>query len=326
MKKLVLYPLMFVVVFLISYKITVDAIKPDKVHRTKILIGTVVDIQVKSEDEKEAYAAIEEAFKEMKRIETMFTNRNGEGEIFRINEGWDSLFYPEDELKKLIQYSDNLWRITGGAFDISLQQLIDAWGFENEPGLPAEDAVAKALASSGLDNLIYDGEKYIRRNKIKLNFGAIAKGYAVDRAIDVLKRHGIKEALVDAGGEIKTIGGEWRVGIKDPDNKDNILYVVDLKGKSVATSGDYEQYFEKDNIRYHHILDPATGYPGNKCRSVSVISGENYFADGLATGIFIMGADKGMELVEKIEGTEALIIDIHGKTWMSSGFNNYLIR
>jgi FAD:protein FMN transferase len=326
MKKLILYPALFVLVFLAGYKIAVDQVSDDNTSRTRILLGTVVNIQVSGEDEETASSAIEAAFNEIKRIEMLFSNHSNEGYVHRINNRIDSVIMVDTELYSLMKKSDSLYHLTGGAFDISLQQVVELWGFEDKPSLPGEAALRNVLNSCGWDKVRLQNGKYIRSTGVKLNFGAVAKGYAVDRAVDMLKKHEIKRALVDAGGEIKTIGDGWKVGIQDPNNQDGVLYVLDLKGMSTATSGDYEQYFEEDGIRYHHILDPSTGYPGRKCRSVTVISEENYYADGLATGVFIMGPDEGMKLIERTEGTEALIIDEHGKITMSSGFNNFLIR
>jgi FAD:protein FMN transferase len=326
MKKLILYPALFILLFLVAYKIAVDSVRPEKISRTKILMGTVVDIQVRNGDEEAASAAMEAAFNEIKRVEVIFSSMDKEGYIYNINESADSVIPTMGELNTILQASKQLNHLTKGAFDISLQNLIELWGFEKKPVLPTEADIKNALMSAGWDNLEIQNENIVKRNNVRLNFGAIAKGYAVDRAVDVLLKHGMTDALVDAGGEIKTTGGDWRVGVQDPDGIDRLLYILDLKGKSVATSGDYEQYLEKDGKKYHHILNPFTGYPGDKCKSVTIISDENYFADGLATGVFIMGPEEGLVLVEQIEGTEALIIDNQGKTWLSSGFNNYLIR
>ena len=129
-----------------------------------------------------------------------------------------------------------------------------------------------------------------------LNFGAIAKGYAVDKAIDVLKTLGIKEALVNAGGEISVIGNDWIVGIQHPREINSIIKKIKLDGFTVATSGDYEQYFEVDGNRYHHILDPKTGYPSKGLRSVTIINKLNAIADALATAVFVMGKENGIKI------------------------------
>ncbi len=150
------------------------------------------------------------------------------------------------------------------------------------------------------------------------------KEKAVQKAIEVLKKSGITEALVNAGGEISVIGSDWKVGIQHPRDEREIIAAVKLKDITVATSGDYEQYFEQDGIRYHHIIDPKTGYPARGLQSVTVINQSNTFADALATAVFVMGNEKGMKLIESLDNTEAMIIDDKGKIFYSSGFKKFL--
>jgi len=242
-----------------------------------------------------------------------------------IRDSNDTLFNLSEDAERVLRYCDSLWKITGGTFDVSLFELMKAWGFTGEPSFPGNEKIQTALGKSGWSKVSF-GNGIIRKGNLKFDFGAVAKGYAVDKAVEILKKNGIKEALVDAGGEIKSTDGNWKIGIQDPVNPGNIILVLKLDGMSVATSGDYEQYFEHEGKRYHHILDPATGYPGNKCKSVTVISKENYWADGLATGIFIMGASEGISLVKELRNTEAMIIDSSGKKWMSSGFEKFIVR
>ena len=168
--------------------------------------------------------------------------------------------------------------------------------------------------------------RLIKQKKVGLNFGAIAKGYAVDRAIDVLKTLGIKEALVNAGGEISVIGNDWIVGIQHPREINSIIKKIKLDGFTVATSGDYEQYFEVDGNRYHHILDPKTGYPSKGLQSVTIINKSNAIADALATAVFVMGKENGIKLIESLDDTEAMIIDDEGKIFYSSGFEKFLVK
>jgi thiamine biosynthesis lipoprotein len=326
MKKIIFYMAAAVILFVIGYKLAVGPKKAGITQRTRILMGTVVGIQVRNEEEESANSAINEAFDEIKKIDLLFSAYDSSGTVFSMNLSSDSVFIAEGDIKKVLEYSDSLWRLTGGAFDVSLHNLTVAWGFNIEPSYPGEEKILTAKNSSGWDKTDLKDSKFIKRKDIKLNFGAIAKGYAVDRAVEVLRRNGIEEALVDAGGEIKTIGGEWKVGVQDPSDSYEVIKVLKLDGMSVATSGDYENYFEYQGKRYHHILDPATGYPGDKCRSVTVIARDNYFADGLATGIFVMGPEKGIELAEGLKDTEVMIVDSRGKIQMSSGFKNYIVR
>ena len=167
--------------------------------------------------------------------------------------------------------------------------------------------------------------KIIKKENVGLNFGAIAKGYAVDKAIDVLKKHEIKEALVNAGGEISVIGNDWIVGVQHPRENNSIIKKIKLAGFTVATSGDYEQYFTVAGNRYHHILDPKSGYPSKGLQSATIINKSNSIADALATSVFVMGKENGLKLIETLDGTEAMLIDSEGKIFYSSGFENFLI-
>jgi thiamine biosynthesis lipoprotein len=319
----------FFVLFLIGFFIarnTVDEIKTFK--RTQILLGTVVEIQVSDDDEKKADDAISKTFAEIKRIDDLFTTYNEDSPVWKFNHSRDSIITINEEIFKLVILCDSLWRISDGAFDVSIQSLIHIWGFDSQsPEVPDSEQIESALKESGWHKIKLLNENKIHRNeKVKLNFGAIAKGYAIDKAIDVLKSFGTQSALVNAGGEIKAIGNDWTIGVQHPREEKEIIKRIKLNGVSVATSGDYENYFEKDGVRYHHILDPKNGYPSKGLQSVTVIHKENAFADGLATAVLVMGKEKGMKLIEHLHETEAMIIDDEGKIFYTSGFNDYLIN
>ena len=274
------------------------AMKIKTIKRTQILLGTVVEIQVRDVNEKEAEDAITKAFAEVKRIDDLFTTYNEASSVWKINNSADTIIYIDSEIYNLIVLCDSITKLSNGSFDVSLDNLTKAWGFyTDDPKLPDRSAIDSALSLSGWNNIkLIDENKIIKHNKVGLNFGAIAKGYAVDRAIDVLKTLGIKEALVNAGGEISVIGNDWIVGIQHPREINSIIKKIKLDGFTVATSGDYEQYFEVDGNRYHHILDPKTGYPSKGLRSVTIINKSNAIADALATAVFVMGKENGIKI------------------------------
>jgi thiamine biosynthesis lipoprotein len=224
--------------------------------------------------------------------------------------------------------SDTIWRKSSGAFDIAVQPLIEAWGFDgDEPAIPTADALQFARERSGWRHIAFASDGRVKKSPgARINFGAIAKGYAVDRAVAVLRERGITDALVNAGGEIRATGGEWQVGIQHPRSPSELLAVVDLHGRSIATSGDYEQFFEKDGVRYHHIFDPSTGAPARRCQSVSVIAGDDMTADALATAIFVLGPKSGLELLHQYPDIEALIVDDQGAQHSTPGFDRYRKR
>ncbi|MBK9096722.1 MAG: FAD:protein FMN transferase [bacterium] len=319
----------FIVLFLIGVFLGRSCADKTKNYRqTQILLGTVVDIQVRNTDEKLAEEGIEKAFAEIKRIDNLFTTYNEESPVWKLNNATDSIISVDEEIYSLLVLCDSITKLSVGSFDVSLDNLTQAWGFySNNPQLPVSEAIDSALFLSGWQNIkLLDDNQIVKQKKVGLNFGAIAKGYAVDKAIYVLKDAGINEALVNAGGEIKAIGNEWVVGVQHPREKNSIINKIMLNGTSVATSGDYENYFEENGVRYHHILDPMTGYPTRGIQSVTVLNADNAFADGLATAVFVMGIEKGLELIEKLRDTEVMIIDEQGKIYYSSRFEKFLIN
>lgn len=297
------------------------------IKQTKILMGTVAEIQVRDSDEEKARRAISKAFYEIKRIDELFSAYNEESVVWKLNHGVNQSNLSE-ELIALVTFSDSIWRLSNGSFDVSLGNLIELWGFSNQkPSVPNKKKIIESLASSGWKNVQLKNDNSISLvNKTNLDFGAVAKGYAVDRAIDLIKISGVSAALVNAGGEVKGFGNDWIVGIQHPRNKNEMLGKLKLNDMSVATSGDYEQFFEVNGKRYHHILNPKTGMPANECQSVTVVCKENKLADALATAVFVMGIEDGLKLVNTLDNVEAMIIASDGKIKTSKGFNKFLMR
>ncbi len=327
MKKVIGYTVLVIVFFLIGFfiaKNSNDEIKTTK--RTQILLGTVVEIQVRDADEQKAENAIIKAFAEVKRIDDLFTTYNEESPVWKLNNTIDSIISVDPEIYNLIVLCDSITKLSGGCFDVSLDNLTKAWGFyTDDPQLPDKWIVESALKLSGWNNIeLITNKKISKHRNVGLNFGAIAKGYAVDKAIEILIKFGVKKALVNAGGEISVIGNDWVVGIQHPRETNSIIKKLKLENITVATSGDYEQYFEVDGVRYHHILDPKTGYPSTGLQSVTIINKSNTIADALATGVFVMGKEEGMKLLESLDNAEAMIIDSNGNIFYSSGFEKYL--
>lgn len=327
MKRFIGYTVLVIVLFLIGFFIARNS--SDEiitVKRTQILLGTVVEIQVRDVHEQKADDAISKAFAEVKRIDDLFTTYNEESPVWKLNNTTDSIIYVDPEIYNLIVLCDSITKLSDGSFDVSLDNLTKAWGFyTDDPQLPDRWIVESALKLSGWNNIeLITNNKISKHKNVGLNFGAIAKGYAVDKAIEVLRKFGIKKALVNAGGEISVIGNDWVVGIQHPRETNSIIKKIELNGYTVATSGDYEQYFEVDGVRYHHILDPKTGYPSTGLQSVTIINKSNTIADALATGVFVMGKEEGMKLIESLDNAEAMIIDSNGNIFYSSGFEKYL--
>ncbi|MFO7446421.1 MAG: FAD:protein FMN transferase, partial [Ignavibacteriaceae bacterium] len=296
MRNKLIYIISIVVLFLIGFFIAQNYNEEVKtVKRTRILLGTLVDIQVRNSNMETAEDAISKAFDEIKRIDKLFTVLD-QGTVWELNQEKDSVIIVDDEIYNMAVLCDSLYKLSSGNFDAAIGTLINLWGFDKKTsGLPSDSDIKKALLKSGWKNVKLSGKNgLLRTADVRFNFSAAAKGYAVDRAIDVLKNAGIEEALVNAGGEIKAAGGNWIIGVQHPDKATEIIKKIKLEDISVATSGDYENYFEKDGIRYHHLLNPKTGYPAKEVRSVTVIHKNNAFADAMATAVFVLGREKGI--------------------------------
>lgn len=322
--------LLFLALFAAAFYVGLEfgSEKDDTVARTQIALGTIIEIQVRGLPQGEADVAINAAFAELRRVDTLFSTYKTESPVWRLNHGRDTLVDIPAEVYALLLRCDSITRSSGGAFDVAVEPLVHAWGFDGDtPAMPSEEDLSAALARSGWRHVSLSEENRIRKSPdAAVNFGAIAKGYAVDRAVAVLRARGAGEALVNAGGEIRATGGSWQVGIQHPRSPSELIAVVDLYGRAIATSGDYEQYFEREGKRYHHIFDPATGRPATRCQSVSIIADDDMTADALATAVFVMGTERGMEFLKQYPDIEALIVDDRGALHSTPGFDRYRKR
>jgi thiamine biosynthesis lipoprotein len=291
-------------------------------------MGTLVEISAIGRDEDKADEAIGDAFAEMERIEKLMSRRIPGSDVSRIN-GWTGVkpVKVSTEVLEVIQRAGEISKASGGYFDISIGVLLDLWGFEDNGGhLPGKDEVERALRSVGYGAVVVDEDVatvQFERKGMCIDLGGIAKGYAVDRAYEVLRARGYGNMIVNAGGDMRVGGrkpnGPWAIGIQNPRDRSRILATFDAEGTSVATSGDYERYFEVDGIRYHHLLNPFTGFPARQCRSVTILAKDALSADALATAVFVMGPRKGLRLIEALEGIEGLIVSAEGDIIQSEG-------
>lgn len=300
----------------------------EKIKRTTISMGTAIEIQVIHPDDQLAHEAINAAFKEVERINQKYSTYIDSNYIWVINNSGVSELKVDDETFYLLQKCDEFFKVSRGGFDAAIGTYIDILGFETEnPHEPTEEEIRSALEKVGWKHIELLPGNIIKKNRpVKINFGGIAKGYAVDRMADVLKNNGINNFLVNAGGELISEGSDWTIGIQHPRKRNELLGSIILNNISVATSGDYEQYFEKDNKRYHHIINPANGLPALETQAVTILTQKNIDADALATGIFVMGPLDGLQIIESLTNVEGLIVDSSGTILKSSGFDQYFRR
>ena len=301
--------------------------QPEKTvqRQSCFLMDTYCTIQVPGT--AEVAGAISNAFARMQDIDRRFNALNSSSPVYRFNQSGTPI--EDGDIVDLVRTALDVSERTDGAFDITVYPLVEEWGFYGRtPQVPDRARLEAARSKVGWRNLaIEDGKVVRRRDDVRIDLGAIAKGYAVGEAARVLKAAGIRSALVDASGDIyaygRIDGRPWRVGIRNPRGA-GIIGTIELSDQSVATSGDYERYFERDGVRYHHLLDPHTGFPARGAISVSIVSSNATLADAWSTGVFVLGPERGLSLVERLPGVEAFTVRASGETVCSPGFKDRL--
>jgi thiamine biosynthesis lipoprotein len=297
-------------------------------HRTQFLMGTIVEVKAFASSSAGLDAAMDAAFAEMARLDQLLSRYQRGSDVERINNAEASIdVAPETEA--VLRLGLDVSKKSQGAFDLSLGRLKKLWGFDQEhPHVPSSEAVHEALKGIGPEALDLGGSQLRKRHPdLSVDFGGIAKGYIVDQAIDVLKRHGVESASVNAGGDMYLLGYHqdrpWRIGIQHPRHPNQTLDILSVHDRAVVTSGDYEQFFVEDGTRYHHLLDPQTGYPAGSSQSVTVVADSVALADALATALFVLGPDKGRGMLASYPDAVALWVDATGQLLASEGFNAY---
>ena len=297
------------------------------------MMGTLVDFTLYGANKKNASIAIKAAADEMQRIENSFTiygESDNAVKAFNASTLYTQQKLPE-EVDKLLNTAEQINMQSKGAFSITLGALNKLWGFsatEAPTTPPPANEVVRLLKDSTACLQQQSGKRWKRtKPECRLDFGAIAKGYAIDRGIEQLRENGIDNAIINAGGDIRVIGshGErpWQVGIRHPRNPNKVIATLKIEGDvSIVTSGDYERTYIFDGMRYHHILDPANGQPAGKSQSATVIARNATMADGWSTALFVLGK-KGLSLVES-RGMDALLVSEDGSIHSTEGIETRL--
>ncbi len=292
-------------------------------------MGTLVEIAVKQSDAEKSKHAVDLAFDEIKRVENLFSSYLPDSEISRLNrsagEGWEKL---SAETIGVLQRAKHWSEWSSGAFDITVGPALALWKFDT-----AQTPLPSSKQSDSAVSLIHYKDLQIKANQARLarkgmsvQLGAIAKGYAVDRAVKILQEEGIADAFINAGGDLKSIGMKspnqpWKIGLQHPRYPEKMIGAFSLSKRAIATSGDYQKYFIQEGERYHHILNPKTGRPAKESGVVSatVLADSVMDADALATALFVMGP-QALEQIRLLENVEAMVILKTGKTYFTPGF------
>ncbi|MDF0715952.1 FAD:protein FMN transferase [Muricauda sp. 334s03] len=299
------------------------------VKKTLKLMGTRFEITVVAPNEEIGYINIDEAVSEIKRIEEIISSWDKDSETSLINK--NAGIKPvkvSRELLNLIERSIKISEITDGAFDITYASMDEIWKFDGTMDkVPSEEKIKQSVSKVGYQKIQLDQENqtvYLPEKGMCIGFGAIGKGYAADKAKDLLVSKDVKGGIINASGDLttwgtKVTGEKWLVGIANPLSKDKVFSWLPIIESSVATSGNYEKYIILDGKKYSHIIDPRTGYPTRGISSVSIFAKQAELCDALATAVFIMGRDVGLHMINQIDGVEAVIVDAENKIQKSSG-------
>lgn len=290
--------------------------KPAKpFQRTELLMDTVVTIKYYDPADEEA---VEAAFTEMQRIEKLMSAHLPGSEVSRINASPGTPVAVSPETFQVIEESLRYAQLTDGVFDVSIGSLVELWSImDGDDYVPAPSEIRQARALVDYRAVELNPKEWtvtLRRPGMRLDLGGVAKGYAIDRVRQILEEYGVKAALVDAGGDVWAVGmrpdgKEFRIGIRHPREPQSVVAVIMARDISIVTSGDYQRYFIKGGVRYHHIIDPRTGMPANSgVISVTIVSPSGMEGDILSTAVFILGKEAGLELIESLPGVEALVV------------------
>lgn len=298
---------------------------------TRPSMYTIVSITVVARTEDQARTAIDASFAELDRLASLLNFYSDTSEISMINKqaGLKPVKVSEDTFD-IIEKAVYVSGMTEGAFDVTVGPLVKLWDIKNKI-IPDEKSIKEKLRIVGYQNIVLNkaaSTVFIKRKGAQIDLGGIIKGYSVDKVVEVLRRNGIKSGVVSVGGEIRALGKKpdgapWVVGVQNPRQtgpNDEVIATLELSDKALSTSGDYIKYFEKNGIRYHHLLDPKTGYPSKQCGSATIIADDNTTTDGFSK-LFILGPEKGLAIAKKL-GFDVLFIDCKGGIVMSDGLKN----
>ena len=287
------------------------------------LMGSRMDITVLAASKEQSDIYIDLAVNEISRIENLISSWDENSQTSSINKNAGIKPVKVDkELYELINRSLRLSDLTRGAFDISYASMDRIWKYDGSlTELPDPIEIEESISKVGYGGILLDATKstvFLKLKGMKIGFGAIGKGYAADKAKTLLKSKGVKGGIINASGDLyawgkQADGSDWKVGITNPLNKDKIFSWLPVNDQAVVTSGNYEKYVMLNGVRYSHIIDPRTGYPSTGVLSTTVFAKSAELADALATSLFVMGVNVGLDFINQIDGLECIIVDENNK-------------
>jgi thiamine biosynthesis lipoprotein len=299
-------------------------------------MGSELRLTAWTTDPAGARSAFDAVFKEFDRLDALMSVWRAGSDVLRINAAAGERAVPVSaDVREALRTAHQISEWTGGKFDVTFGALADIWKFDHDQDntVPGGDAIRSRLPLIDYRQIAIDeaaGTVFVKRKGMRVHLGGIGKGYAVERAVKIMRRAGLQDFLVQAGGDLYAAGHKdgrpWRLGIDDPRGPGGRSFAtVDLSDGTFSTSGDYARSFMKDGIRYHHLLDPATGQPARGCRSVTIVADSPLVADGLSTGVFILGPVEGMALIERLPDVEGVIVTAKNEVLVSSGLKDQFV-
>lgn len=300
---------------------------PAVIKRTQMQMGTLVTITSVAQDRQKAQEAASAGFQEIHRLEELLSTWISTSELSHVNDLAGREAIPVSRYTmKVLQDSVEMARLTEGGFNILVGPAVEAWSVLDREQVPSDrelEAIRSLTDLTALELNTSSQTVYLGKPGMRVDVGGIGKGFAADLAVAAMQKAGATAGVVALSGDIRTFGQlpggkKFPFGIRHPRREGTVLAYVDLQDEAISTAGDYERYFERDGVRYHHILDPATLRPARDCQSVTVVAPDGMTADGLDTGIFVMGRERGLALVDRLPGVGAVIVDRDGKVWISS--------
>ena len=302
------------------------------VHKRKLyMLGSPFEMTVVANDTVQGNYYIDLAVAEVKRVENLISDWIPTTQISQVNQNAGIKPIKVDkEVFELVERAIKVSKITSGAFDISYASMDKIWKFDGSmKAMPTEEAIKKSVSKIGYKNIILDTKEqtiFLKNEGMKLGLGGIGQGYIADTIKTLLQSKGCASGIVNVSGDINTWGKQvdgklWTVAIVNPMNKNKVFATFPLEDSAVETSGSYEKFVTFNGIRYSHIIDPRTGYPAQGIISVSVFAKQTEIADALATGIFVLGIEVGLDLVNQLKGIECIIVDDKGKIHTSKGID-----
>ncbi len=294
--------------------------------RDEVVMGTAIRVELWADERAAGEAAIDAVMAEMHRIDRAMSPHKPDSELSRINrDAATQSVSLSEEMCQLLACAIEFSELSGGAFDITHASVGQLYDYRRGVR-PDAAALARGRAAIGWRGLELDPKaRTLRfaREGMRIDLGGFAKGHAVESAAAILRGHGIRHAIVTAGGDSRILGDRrgrpWSVAIRDPRRPDEVVAVLPLEDCAVSTSGDYERYFERDGVRFHHVIDPKTGRSPSSVHSVTILADDGLTSEALSKSVFVLGVDKGLQLVESLPGVDAVVVDAAGALHYSAG-------